>query len=230
MARWMLKRIDTARWLRLLFASIGLAALAMSAQLMLAEEVRAESAAGTAQGEYGWMLGVLNDNHIGDRFAHGAKGNITVNTAAGSANLQANLRSFNGTIDATQLIDNPRGGEQPFMEASSRIDGQAFGGGFGVLGVNQVAGDANAQINSMALAPAGEGFKEIRTLGPVNPVQASDSAAREDGRSGEDSSGRYRAVVADTAFTGFGGVLQINQVSGSRNVTGNHFSFSGHRP
>lgn len=219
--------IDLTRWLRFALVALGLFALAMTAQLIYAGDARAEA---SPPAEYDWMLAVLNDNHIGQRFAQGASGNVAVNSAAGSANLQTNQRALQGIIQARQRIDNPRQADPALMNANTRIDGQAFSRGQGVLGVNQVAGDGNAQINSMALAPAGEGFKEIRMLEPVNPVQASDSAAREDGQSGEDSPGRYRAVVADTAFSGFGGVLQINQVSGSRNITGNHFSMSGHRP
>ncbi len=218
--------IDFTHLIRFGLVALGLFALAMTAQMIYAGDARADDSPPV---DFDWTLGVLNDNHIGQRFAQGATGNVAVNTAAGSANLQANLRALNGGIQATQRIDNP-GLEMPaFMHAQTLIDGQAFSRGQGVLGVNQVAGDGNAQINSMALAPAGEGFKEIRALEPVNPVQASNSAAR-DGQSGEDSSGRYRAVVTDAAFSGFGGVLQINQVSGSRNVTGNHFSFSGQRP
>ncbi len=218
--------IDFTRVVRFGLVAVGLFALAMTAQMIYAGDARADDAAPV---EYDWMLGVLNNNYIGERFAQGASGNVAVNTAAGSANLQANLRALNGSIQARQRIDNPGLDMPAIMHAQTIIDGQAFSRGHGVLGVNQVAGDSNAQINSMALAPVGEGFKEIRSLAPVNPVQASDSAAQ-DGQSREDSSGRYRAVVSDTAFSGFGGVLQINQVSGSRNVTGNHFSFSGQRP
>ncbi|MFI9652215.1 hypothetical protein [Guyparkeria halopsychrophila] len=220
--------IDFTRLVRFALVAFGLFALAMTAQMIYAGDARADDAPSDSD-DYSWMMGVLNNNHIGERFAQGATGNVAVNAAAGSANLQANLRALNGTIQAAQRIDNPGLVIPAFMNAQTVIDEQAFSRGHGALGVNQVAGDGNAQINSMALAPAGKGFKEIRTLGPVNTVQASNSAAQ-DGQSGEDSSGRYSAVVSDTAFNGFGGVLQINQVSGSRNVTGNHFSFSGQRP
>lgn len=219
--------IDLTWCLRFALVALGLFSLAMTAQMFFPGDARAE---GSSPAEYDWMLAVLNDNHIGQRFAQGANGNVAINSAAGSANLQTNQRALNGTIDALQRIDNPGHARPAWMETDARIDGQAFSRGHGVLGVNQVAGDGNAQINSMALAPMGEGFKEIRTLEPVNPVGASDSAARDDGQSGEVPSGRYRAVVTDTAFSGFGGVLQINQVSGSRNVTANHFSMSGQRP
>jgi|GEM_PF-49983 len=217
---------DVTPWIRLALVLLGLFALAMTAQMIFSGEARAE---GPPTSDYEWMFAVLDDNHIGQQFAKGATGNVAVNAAAGAANLQTNQRTLNGTIDVAQRIDNPGHARPAWMETNTRIDGQAFSRGQGVLGVNQVAGDGNAQINSMALAPAGEGFKEIRALEPVNPVGASDAAAR-DGQSGSDSSGRYRAVVTDTAFSGFGGVLQINQVSGSGNVTANHFSMSGFRP
>lgn len=228
MTRLILKRLDLSRSIRLLFAAIGFAALAMTAQLIYSGEARAESAPSAGMADYDWMLAVLNDNHIGDRFGHGASGNVAVNTAAGSNNLQANLRVINGRIEAIQWVDNPSPTGAAATQAQTLIDGQAFGRGHGALGVNQVAGDNNAQINTVALGAT----HPIRTLEPVMPARASDTAAREDGQSSESeaSLNRYRAVVADTAFTGFGGVLQINQVSGARNVTGNHFSISGPRP
>lgn len=226
MKRLISKRIDVSRSIRLLFAAIGLAALAMTAQLIYSGDVRAEPAPVANTADYDWMLAVLNDNHIGERFGHGASGNVAVNSAAGSNNVQANLRVINGHLGAVQRVDNPAPTGAMARSDDTRIDGQAFVGARGALGVNQVAGNDNAQINTVALGAT----NPIRTLEPATPARESDTAAREDGQSSEASLNRYRAVVADTAFTGFGGVLQINQVSGARNVTGNHFSISGPRP
>ena len=228
MTRLLLKRVNLSHGIRLLFAAIGFAALAMTAQLIYSGEARAEAAPTMDNGEYDWMLAVLNDNHIGERFGQGARGNVAVNTAAGSNNLQANLRVINGRIEADQQVDNPAPTGATSTLSRTLIDGQAFSRGHGALGVNQVAGDNNAQINTVALGAT----HPIRTFDPVVPGRGADTAAREDGQSSEPeaSLSRYRAVVADTAFTGFGGVLQINQVSGARNVTGNHFSISGPRP
>lgn len=226
MTRMMLKRLDVPRAIRLLFAAIGFAALAMTAQLIYSGEARADSAPEAGPSDYDWMLAVLNDNHVGDRFGQGASGNVAVNSAAGSNNLQGNLRVINGRLGAAQRVDNPAPTGATARVDQTLIDGQAFAGVRGALGVNQVAGNDNAQINTVALGAT----HPIRTLEPATPARESDTAARDDGQSSEASLNRYRAVVADTAFTGFGGVLQINQVSGARNVTGNHFSISGPRP
>ncbi|MCL7743872.1 hypothetical protein LV476_02745 [Guyparkeria hydrothermalis] len=228
MARRMSRRFDLERGLRSLLAAIGFAALLITAQMILSGDARAEAGSEAAPSDYDWMLAVLNDNRIGSRVGHGATGNVAVNTAAGSSNVQANLRVINGHVQAIQRVDNPTPTGATATRDRTRIDGRAFAGGQGVLGVNQVAGNNNAQINTVALGAT----NPIRTLEPVMPARESDTAAREDGQSSESESSlnRYRAVVADTAFTGFGGVLQINQVSGARNVTGNHFSISGPRP
>jgi len=226
MTRLMLKRLDVPRAIRLLFVAIGFSALAMTAQLIYAGEARADSAPQTGATDYDWMLAVLNNNRIGDRFGQGASGNVAVNSAAGDNNLQGNLRVINGRLGAAQRVDNPAPTGATARVDHTSIDGQAFVGARGALGVNQVAGDNNAQINTVVLGAT----DSIRTLEPASPARESDTAVRDDGQSSEASLNRYRAVVADTAFTGFGGVLQINQVSGARNVTGNHFSISGPRP
>jgi len=226
MKRLLSKRFDVSRGIRLLFTAIGFAALAMTVQLIHSGDVRAESAPPAASSEYDWMLAVLNDNRISGRVGLGASGSLAVNSAAGDNNVQANLRVINGRLDAAQRVNNPAPTGSPVGEDRTLIDGQAFVGARGALGVNQVAGHDNAQINTVAIGAT----HPIRTLEPAMPVGESDTAAREDGQSSEASVQRYRAVVADTAFTGFGGVLQINQVSGARNVTGNHFSISGPRP
>lgn len=42
--------------------------------------------------DYSWMLGVLNDNRIDGQVGSGASGNMSINSAAGDGNLQANQR------------------------------------------------------------------------------------------------------------------------------------------
>jgi len=226
------KRLQNSRRVRLALVGLGTAALITSLQIWSGEAIAAEPGVSGPEADpnYDWMLGVLNDNRIGGRVAQGASGNVAVNVAAGSNNLQANQRVFNGSATASQHIDNPLPTGSGAMRANSEIAGQAFTQASGALGVNQVAGDGNAQVNSIALGQWAGGSTGIRTLGPEDLARESNTAARNDGQSGEVPSDRYRAAVKDSAFTGFGGVLQINQVSGSRNVTGNHFSISSQRP
>ncbi len=234
------ERLNLSRCIRLALVGVGMGALIMTAQMVYSGDAQAGepangavSTGGTQGQQYDWMLGVLNDNRIGGRFASGATGNIGVNIAAGSENIQANQRAINAqtTVTAIQVPGlNPGNDERLARHDSSVIGGRAFSGASGALGVNQVAGKGNQQFNTIGLGQSVVRSTGIRTLGPEELARESNTTARKDGQSGEVSSDRYRAAVKDSAFTGFGGVLQINQVSGSRNVTGNHFSISSQRP
>ena len=143
MNRLLSKRFDVSRSIRLLFAAIGFAALAMTAQLLYSGEARADSAPVADSSDYDWMLAVLNNNHIGDRFGQGASGNVAVNSAAGDNNLQGNLRVISGQLGARQQIDNPAPSGASANHAQTRIDGQAFAGSRGAVGVNQVVTVSN---------------------------------------------------------------------------------------
>lgn len=238
-------RLNVARCIRLVLVGGGIGALIMTAQMVYSGDAQASDAqasevangpadtGGTQAEQYDWMLGVLNENRISGRFASGATGNIGVNIAAGSENIQANQRAINAhnTVTAVQVPGpNPGNDERLGRHDTSVIGGHAFSGASGALGVNQVAGKGNQQFNTIGIGQSAVRSTGIRTLGPEELARESNTTARKDGQSGEVSSDQYRAAVKDSAFTGFGGVLQINQVSGSRNVTGNHFSISSQRP
>lgn len=183
--------------------------------------------------EYDWMLGVLNNNHIQDRFAARASGNVAVNAAAGSGNFQTNQRQINvgaGTASAPSVaisVSVPKQRGSMAMAADAEISGQAFAQGSGVLGVNQVSGAGNAQQNLVSVGGNAHRVQHgIRTAEPGVPVRSTNPSDQESGRAVGSIPNHYRAVIRDAAFGGFGGVLQINQVSGGGNVTANHFSIS----
>lgn len=200
--------------------------------------------------DYSWMLGVLNANCIDGQVGAGASGNLSINSAAGDGNLQANQRALQqgGTALATiaptgssALVpgtqnpntENPNS-QNPNTEnhlgqvAQTEIGGQAFSHASGFLGINQVSGVGNAQLNTIVVGGAVASLEQIRaTEGGATSSPLPNSTDRHAGQSGtKDSTDRYSATIGDGALSGFGGVLQINQVSGIGNVTANHFSVS----
>lgn len=188
--------------------------------------------------DYDWMLQVLDNTRIGGNVGAGASGNVAINTAAGDNNLQSNQRQMQvaaGNLAGSVLpsvggqslqVQGNRSSEGGVV-AQSEISGHAFNNAAGALGVNQVSGANNAQMNTMSVGgAAGRPRQEIRPSGPVTPVQASNPADQKSGRPVGQIAHQYRAVIGEGALSGISGVLQINQVSGIGNVTANHFSIS----
>ncbi len=217
-------RTNIVPWIRLSLIGVGAVALVISARTAEAETVSPQVDA------YDWMLGVLNESRINGRVGVGASGNMAVNLAAGSGNMQINQRAINTDSSVNQRNMAMPAEAGVVQHAVTRISGGAFRGASGALGINQVAGDGNVQFNSMTLGGTAAGSSEIRNRLPDGPAGGADPAARKDGSSEELPLDRYRTVISNTAFTGFGGLLQVNQVSGNRNVTGNTFTFSNRGP
>lgn len=192
--------------------------------------------------DYSWMLGVLNDNRIDGQVGAGATGNLSINIAAGDGNLQANQRALQQGVTALATIaptssggsalapntENPNPQNHLGQVAQTEIGGQAFSHASGFLGINQVSGVGNAQLNSIEVGGAVTSLGQIRaTEEGATSSSLPNSTDRNAGQSGtKDASDSYSAIIGDGALSGFGGVLQINQVSGIGNVTANHFSVS----
>jgi hypothetical protein len=192
--------------------------------------------------DYSWMLGVLNDNRIEGQVGAGASGNLSINSAAGDGNLQANQRALQQGVTALATIaptsavssalapntQNPNTENHLGQVAQTEIGGQAFSHASGFLGINQVSGVGNAQLNTIVVGGAVASLGQIRaTEEGATSSPLPNSTDRHAGQSGtKDSTDRYSATIGDGALSGFGGVLQINQVSGIGNVTANHFSIS----
>lgn len=185
--------------------------------------------------DYDWMLGVLNNTHIGGGVGAGASGNVAINTAAGDSNMQSNQRQIqlgaggaaSANVPMTRGVRPQQPGDSGAMIAQSEISGQAFNHADGVVGINQVSGAGNAQVNSMSMGGISRRPSEgIRSVGPAMPTQPANTAGQKSDRPVGSISDRYRAVISEGALSGISGVLQINQVSGIGNVTANHFSIS----
>ncbi|HEY9253315.1 MAG TPA: hypothetical protein VIP30_02120 [Stenotrophomonas sp.] len=188
------------------------------------------TAAAQAGDDYAQMLGYLADSRIDGRALAGASGAIAVNQAAGDHNLQANLRALaNGgraqaSVHSTQLYasdryDTPRA-------ASATLAGEALAGASGIASINQASGSGNAELNVVTATLADQGIRETN-----DDTLASFASAGGQGQVEKDQPGGTRNVaVESTALRGFGGVLQLNQIAGSGNATGNQLSLSVQGP
>ena len=161
----------------------------------------------------------------------GAQGRIAVNQAAGTGNAQANLGALATSDGGLGLVGvhaaQQPGATTPAMrerDAAARIQHGAFSGSQGVLSVNQVAGSGNAQAN---LFMVGQGPQGVVAAG-VHGIAGIDDAALADVAGDANStegavvpSWRREAVIADDAFRGSQGVVQVNQTAGVGNSSTN---------
>lgn len=181
--------------------------------------------------DYAAMLTYLNHTRLDGRALSGADGAMVVNMAAGDLNLQANLLGIASgadaevNIDARQRISNNRVRADGALDADASIGGQAFNGASGVAMINQASGTGNATLNVVTATLAQQGIRETN-----DEALAASGALASAGGQGTANSGRSagtRSVaVEDTALQGFDGVLQLNQIAGTGNVTANQLGIS----
>ncbi|CAM3884646.1 Autotransporter adhesin [Pseudomonas reidholzensis] len=150
------------------------------------------------------------------------QGNLTVNQAAGDQQQQANARAIAVGPDATattQIRQQLRSPQNPNMDARSSIQGDAFSGGNGVVGVNQSAGAGNQQANALRISISNQPQSiDDSVLMQQNVALLNNSDAT-------DSAPGYRQITtSDQAFTGSRGVIQLNQSAGVGNQTANTLS------
>ncbi|PYC22552.1 adhesin [Aquipseudomonas alcaligenes] len=143
-------------------------------------------------------------------------GSLSVNQAAGDFNQQVNGRTLAIGGNAQALHRQAlQQATSDLQRASARIDGAAFSGGNGVLGVNQAAGSGNQSINSLILQ-MGVG---------VAPQALDDFALAQSVAQAQVHSGAVAATpnasrsvhLDDGAFAGSKGVVQLNQSAGVGN-------------
>ncbi len=177
---------------------------------------------------YERMLSYLSaDSRIDGNALAGANGAIAVNQAAGDLNLQANLRSLaNGTrASAGVTAVQQRQGDtyNSPMQASARIGGNALAGASGIASINQASGGGNTELNTVTATLATQGIREAS-----EEAMASSNAFASAGgqQTASDPRVTRRVGVDASALRGFDGVLQLNQIAGSANVTENRFSIS----
>lgn len=166
-----------------------------------------------------------NQTTIEDRALQGFRGAVQLNMAAGDGNLQSNSAAIASGSDATadaqvsqqvEITSNMNSGSVP-GENRVQIQQQAVNDARGWISINQAAGPANVQSNSMGVALGIEGSALSRKgldqvlSGNQAPGLNPDGLAEADNRLDIDSS----------AFDGSRGVIQVNQSAGKGNATHN---------
>ena len=185
-------------------------------------------AAAQQQDDYGSMLGYLAaDSRIDGQAFSGSGGAVRINQAAGDLNLQANVQGIAvGRQASVQLgVWQRHAGDSATapLRATVVIADGAFTGANGLYSVNQVAGSGNAQFNAVAATLARLGIQEADDAAMA--TDAAMPAAGTPSPLGLPGTSR-RAEVSASAMHGFRGVLQLNQIAGSGNETGNRLEIS----
>ena len=163
--------------------------------------------------------------------ARGAQGRIAVNQAAGAGNAQVNLGAIASSdggqgVVGVQALQRPRAGVRE-RDAAARIHDRAFASSQGVLSVNQVAGSGNAQANLFMVGQGPQGVVAAGAHGATGITGIDDAALADvagDATTPEGAvapSWRREAVIADDAFRGSQGVVQVNQTAGVGNSSTN---------
>ncbi len=200
------------------------------ARLLVVASVAAAMPLASAQSQDGYagMLAYLVDSRIDGRALAGSSGAIAVNMAAGDFNLQANLHSMAVGRNASATVSAQQQGSDVFdvpLHASATLGGEALSGANGITSINQVSGSGNVELNSVAAVLAQQGIRE--TTEEALASAGSFVSAGGQGAAGDSlSPGTRRVGVEASALRGFDGVLQLNQIAGSGNVTDNHLSIS----
>ena len=169
----------------------------------------------------------LDQARAADHAGKGAVGRTAVNQAAGAGNVQANLAAIALAGDGLGLVDlrsrQSAGPGDRQRDAGARIEGQAFSASNGLLSVNQAAGSGNTQANLFALGNGGA--KPFVTLGGgiagLDDAALASVAGDRPTERAEATPRLRQAVIADDAFRGGQGVVQVNQTAGVGNASTN---------
>ncbi len=164
----------------------------------------------------------INSSMIDGHALSGSRGRNVVNMAAGDANAQQNAAAIalspNGNASIglfTQQNLHQNSSTSPGMSVSG-IGGNAFTNTMGALSINQTSGTGNAQVNGMAIG-IGLDVDVMSENMLSNMSTGAGLAAR------EPDDGTRSATIADSAFTGSRGLVQVNPSAGSGNSTANNF-------
>ncbi|OJA05166.1 hypothetical protein [Halomonas sp. QHL1] len=158
---------------------------------------------------------------IDGRSLSNVQGAINVNMASGYGNLQSNsgviaMGDYALANNIVVQIATSNNRLEP-QQASAVIKDQALNQAVGWISVNQAAGQANVQSNTLSVALGIRGSS--LTSESLSQVLSSKQESMEDAE-GNASSGRVE--IEESAFAGSRGVIQVNQSAGMGNATGNH--------
>lgn len=171
------------------------------------------------------MPSYVTQSVIGGNALANVQGRAAVNIVAGDSNLQANTAALAIGLSEAQVSalainvqrTDARQATYP-GHAFATIGDHAFSGATGMVSINQASGVGNAQSNTAAF---GLGFEAEVVAESVLAATASRTAPAVAGA----GDGRLRGVsIADSAFEGARGLVQVNQSAGSGNTTANNFA------
>jgi hypothetical protein len=198
-----------------IFSAIVLVALALTslARCAIAQQVPA--------GVMPASLNVISDTALSN-----ATGHVSFNASAGQGNAQSNAAALGfgsgSVIGVAGLASEYQGAviaNGVRRNEDVAIRGDAFRAVRGVLSVNQSSGSGNAQANLVLLGIGGVVEITLDQLVQVSTPTVADSepGARQTAR---------RAEIADSAFIGARGIVQVNQSAGLGNRTANVFALN----
>lgn len=164
---------------------------------------------------------------IGASDAVGNEGRVAVNAAAGNNNQQANgaVIALGGlAIGSGHVLQSATTVPQSRpLHAAASIEGHAFAGSSGMIGVNAVAGSDNQAAN-LAVFAIGIGI-EGKALADTMLSQTR-SSQQPTGDPVQAVSSNTLATVSDGAFSGSSGLVQVNLIGGERNSSANLFALT----
>lgn len=156
---------------------------------------------------------------LGSKTLSNSRGSLGVNMAAGDNNQQGNLSAI--AISGPAVIQfRQKNQSAPHLSGnqSVAISGSALNQSQGLISINQVAGEANQQLNAFALS-----LVDDSGMGVVTDINLSTSIAKIP--SGKVPTTTTTSIyLDDNALSGSKGVIQVNQVTGQGNQAVNMVS------
>jgi len=178
--------------------------------------------------------GVGNSAQV-DGVAQGAEGNLGMNVASGSLNVQDNAAAlaaadaesvFGYSVSMVQVGQSSTGNSftSNNVQNNAGIGEGAFAGASGNIGVNVAAGTGNSQKNSLA-ATTGPGDVTVALASSEQLAQC--NTIRDEGKHGKHFA--YNTNVSsldDGAFNGASGNIGVNLAAGNGNLQSNSLSMA----
>jgi hypothetical protein len=154
----------------------------------------------------------VNQSVVSDRALSNVQGALGLNETAGNGNAQGNVLLLDASHDGSIHISQQTAAHAVAAGRVS-IEGGAFSRAAGIIRVNQIAGDGNAQVNVVAIGPG----IAVDVLSDAALSTASATSSYPAGT----STARQQISVSASAFAGARGIVQLDQTAGSGNSATN---------
>ncbi|QAU24117.1 hypothetical protein EO087_09040 [Dyella sp. M7H15-1] len=201
-------------------------------------------------------VGVVNDSNINGDVGNSASGNLGVNQAAGDFNAQGNSAAISAAGSDADFTfgcegsgcggdDSNSAGEMADAETfasqtlshvntsnqgttnNTSISGNAFNGASGNIGVNQVAGDNNEQLNQLAAATTSNNVYALATS-TLDQEWSGNKVSNDpyDEFCFSQQNTSNNANLSGDVLSGASGNIGLNQASGTGNLQSNSLSMA----